>query len=74
MWDRIVNFVYEIIRSWSHTTFIIVVAVMLTLGFYFVGNFLKANKKEAPKVAKPSQILLAILMLVLFVALINIRY
>ena len=74
MWDRITNFVYEAIRSWSNTTFIIVVAVAFVLGCLFVGNFLKANKKEAPKVAKPSYLLWAVIMLVVFILLVNIRY
>ena len=74
MWDRFVNFVYDVVRSWSNTTFIIVAAVTATLGFYFVGNFLKANKKESSKVLKPSQILLSILMLIVFVVLVKIRY
>lgn len=74
MWDRFVNIVYGFVRDLSNTSFYIIVAVVLTLGFYFVGNFLKANKKEAPKLAKPSQILLAILMLIVFIGLINIRY
>jgi len=73
MWDRIVNAVYEFVRSLSTTTFIIVASILITLGFLFVGNFLKANKKEAPKVSKPSQILWAIVMLVLFVVLVTIR-
>lgn len=74
MWDRVVNFVYEFVRELSNTTFIIVAAILATLGFLFVGNFLKANKKESPKLAKPSQILWAIVMLVLFVVFVNIRY
>ena len=45
MWDRFVNFVYDAVRELSNTTFYIIVAVVITLGFYFVGNFLKANKK-----------------------------
>jgi glucan phosphoethanolaminetransferase (alkaline phosphatase superfamily) len=74
MWDRIVNAVYEFVRSLSNTTFIIIAAVLITLGFLFIGNFLKANKKEAPKVLKPSQLLWSVIVLVLFVMLINIRY
>lgn len=73
MWDRIVNAVYEFIRSLSNTSFIIIVAVLITLGFYFIGNFLKANKKEAPKVSKPSQLLWAVVMLVLFIVMVTIR-
>ena len=73
MWDRMVNAVYEFIRSLSNITFIIIVAVLITLGFYFIGNFLKANKKEAPKVSKPSQLLWAIVMIVLFVVMVTIR-
>ena len=74
MWDRIVNFVYDMVRSWSSTTFYIIVGVIVTLGFLFIGHFLKANKKEAPKVSKPSYLVWSILMIVVFVALINIRY
>ena len=74
MWDRIVNFVYEFIGDLSNSTFIIVAAVLATLSFYFLGNFLKANKKEAPKVSKPSQLLWSIIMLVAFVLIVNIRY
>lgn len=74
MWDRVVNFVYDAVRSWSSTTFYIIVGAVFTLGFFFIGNFLKANKKEAPKVSKPSQLIWSILMLVVFILLINIRY
>lgn len=73
MWDRIVNGVYEFVRSLSNVTFIIVVAVLVTLGFYFIGNFLKSNKKESSKVSKVSQLFLAILMLVIFIVMVNIR-
>ncbi len=74
MWDRITNFVYETVRGWSNTTFIIIAGVLITLGFLFIGNFLKANKKEAPKVSKPSQLLWSIVMLVAFMVLVGIRY
>ena len=73
MWDRITNFIYEAVRSWSDTTFAIVVGVVFTLGFLFIGNFLKANKKEEPKISKPSQLLWSIVMLIVFILLINIR-
>lgn len=73
MWDRIVNALYEFIRSLSNTTFIIIVAVLVTLGFLFVGNFLKANKKESSKVSKFSQLLWAVVMIVLLIILVNIR-
>ncbi|MBQ7798773.1 MAG: hypothetical protein IJ371_06600 [Clostridia bacterium] len=74
MWDRIVNAIYEFVRSLSETTFLAIAGLLIVLGFYFIGNFLKANKKEAPKVSKPSQLLWAILMLVAFIVVINIRY
>ena len=74
MRDRIVNVVYEFVRSLSNTTFIIIAGVLITLGFLFIGNFLKANKKEAPKVSKPSQLLWSIVVLIIFVVLVNIRY
>ena len=74
MWDRIVNFVTTLIRDLSNTTFYIIMAVLITLGFYFLADFLKANKKEAPKVAKISKLLMSILMLVVFVVMVNIRY
>ena len=73
MWDRVVNALYEFIRSLSNTTFIIIVAVLITLGFWFVGNLLKANKKESSKVSKFSQLLWAVVMLVLFILLVHIR-
>ena len=74
MWDRFVNLVYETVRGWSSTMFIIIAGVLITLGFLFIGNFLKANKKEAPKVSKPSQLLWSIVMLIAFVVLVSIRY
>lgn len=74
MWDRIVNFIYQLIRGWSNTAFIIVASIIITLGFLFIGNFLKANKKESSKVSKPSQLLLSILMIAVFVVLVKIRY
>lgn len=74
MWDRITNFVTTLIRDLSSTTFYIIMAVLITLGFYFLADFLKANKKEAPKVAKISKLLMSILMLVVFVVMVNIRY
>lgn len=74
MWNRIENAVTEFVQSLSSSTFIIIAGVTITLGFLFVGNFLKANKKEAPKVYKPSQILWAIIMLVAFMVLVAIRY
>lgn len=74
MWDRFTNFVYENVRSWSNATFIIIAGVLITLGFFFIGNFLKANKKEAPKVSKISQLLWSIVVLIAFIVLVNIRY
>lgn len=73
MWDRVVNALYEFIRSLSNITFIIIVAVLITLGFLFVGNFLKANKKESSKVSKFSQLLWAVVMMILFILLVHIR-
>ena len=73
MWDRIVNFVYTFVRDLSNTTFYIIMGVLITLGFYFLASFLKANKKESPKVAKFSRMLMAIFMLVIFVILATIR-
>ncbi len=73
MWDRFVNFIYETVRSWSDVTFAIIVGVVVTLSFLFVGQFLKANKKEAPKISKPSRLLWSIVLLVVFVLLVNIR-
>ena len=73
MWDRVVNFIYSTIRGWSNLTFIIVAASLVTLGFLFIGNFLKANKKESPKFSKPSQLLWSIVMLITFVVIVTIR-
>ena len=74
MWDRITNFIYETVRGWTDTNFAIIAGVLITLGFLFIGNFLKANKKEEPKVSKPSQLLWSLVMLAVFVLLVNIRY
>lgn len=73
MWDRFVNFVYNLVRDMSNTAFFITIAAMFVLGFYFLGNFLKANKKEEPKVAKISQLLISIMCLVGLIVMFNIR-
>ena len=74
MWDRIVNFVYSLVRDLSNVTFYIIMAVLIVLAFYFLANFLKANKKEAPKVSKISQLLISLLFLIIFILMIKIRY
>ena len=73
MWDRITNYVTAIVRDLKSTHFIILASILATLGFYFLALFLKANKKEAPKVNKISYLLTSILVIVLFVVLIRIR-
>ena len=73
MWDRITNYVTTVIRGLKGTYFIILVAILATLGFYFLALFLKANKKEAPKVNKISYLLTSILMIVLFIVIVRIR-
>ena len=73
MWDRIVNFVHQIIGDMSNTAFYILMGVLITLGFYFLSLFLKANKKEEPKAKKLSMLLMAILTLVIFIVIANIR-
>jgi len=74
MFDRVVNFIYNFVRDLSNTTFTIIMAVLITLGFYFLLLFLKANKKEQAKVLKVSRLLISIFILVVFVVLANIRY
>lgn len=74
MFDRIVNSAYNIVRDWSNTTFCIIMGVLITSAFYFLSLFLKANKKEAPKVAKISYLLITIFLLIVFVTLANMRY
>ena len=73
MWDRISNFVYEFVRDLSSTTFYIIMAILIVSGFYFLSLFLKANKKEAPKLAKFSYVLTAVFLIVVFVLLASIR-
>lgn len=73
MWDRIVNFVHQFIGEMSNTTFYIVMGVIITLGFYFLSLFLKANKKEEPKAKKLSMLFMAIFTLVVFIIMANIR-
>ena len=72
--DRIINFVYGFVRDWSNATFYIIMGVIAALAFYFLSLFLKANKKEAPKVSKVSYLLMSIFMLVVIIVLTNIRY
>jgi len=74
MWDRIVNFVTNFIRDLTNTTFIILVSVIVTLSFYYLALFLKANKKEEPKISKVSRLFISILLLVVFVIIIKIKY
>ena len=74
MWDRIVNFVTNFIRDLTNTTFIILVSVIVTLSFYYLALFLKANKKEEPKISKISRLFISILLLVVFVIIIKIKY
>ena len=74
MWDRSVNFVYEFVRELPNKAFVIIMAILITLGFYFIGKFLKANKNEAPKVNKISNLLISIFMIVIVIILTNIRY
>lgn len=73
MWDRIVNFVHQFIGEMSNTTFYIVMGVIITLGFYFLSLFLKANKKEEPKAKKLSMLFMSIFTLVVFIIMANIR-
>lgn len=74
MWDRIVNFVTNFIRDLSNSTFLIIVGVIITLSFYYLALFLKANKKEEPKVSKISRLFISILFLIAFVIIVKIRY
>ncbi|MBQ7880926.1 MAG: hypothetical protein IJ358_03705 [Clostridia bacterium] len=74
MFDRVVNVAYNFVRELSTTTFCIIMAILITLGFYYLARFLKANKKEAPKLAKVSYLLMSVLIIVVFVVLTNIRY
>lgn len=74
MWDRIVNFVTNFIRDLTNTTFIILVSVIVTLSFYYLALFLKANKKEEPKVSKISRLIISILLLAVFIVIIKIKY
>lgn len=73
MWDRITNYVTTFVRDLKSTHFIILASVFAVLGFYFLGLFLKANKKEAARINKISYLFTCILMIVLFVALVRIR-
>ena len=73
MWDRITNYITGLVRDLSSKSFIILAAILATLSFYFLGLFLKANKKESPKLSKISYLLTSILMFILFVILVRIR-
>ena len=72
--DRIVNYIYNFVRDIPNTTFIIIMGIIATLGFYFFSLFLKANKKDSTKISKPSYLLSAILFIVIVIVLTNIRY
>lgn len=71
--DRVINQIYSFIRDMNIKTFITIVGLVFVLGAYFVGIFLKANKKESTKVAKISYLLIAILLLVILIFLLRIR-
>lgn len=71
--DRVINQIYSFVRGLKFTTFMAIVGLVFVLGAYFVGIFLKANKKEASKVAKVSYLLMAMLMLLILVILLKIR-
>ena len=73
MWDRITNYVTRIVGDLPNKTFIILISIVATLSVYLLALFLKANKKEAPKVSKISYLLTSILMFIIFVVLIRIR-
>lgn len=73
MWDRITNFVYSFIRDMTNTTFYIMMGVLITLGFYFLSLFLKANKKEDTKIKKISYLLITIFILVVFMFIASVR-
>lgn len=73
MWDRVTNYVTNFVRDLQSTYFTILVSVLAVLGFYFLGLFLKANKKESTSVNKISYLLTSILMIVLFVIIVRIR-
>ena len=73
MWDRLVNSIYSFIRGLSNTTFYIIMAVVIVGGFYFLGAFLKANKKESPKLSKVSYVLTAVFLIAVFVFLASVR-
>lgn len=68
-----VNQIYSFVRGLEINTFLTIIGLLFVVGVYFVGMFLKANKKESTKVAKVSYLLIAILMLVVLVILLRIR-
>ena len=74
MWDRIVNFATNFIRDLTDSTFIILVGVIITLSFYYLALFLKANKKEEPKVSKISRLFISVILLIVFIIIVKIKY
>ncbi len=72
--DRIINYIYNFIQDIPNTTFIVIMGALVALGFYFFSLFLKANKKESPKLSKVSHLLTAIFIIVVIVVITNIRY
>ena len=74
MWDRFVNFVTNFVRDLSSSTFYILMGIIAALSFYYLALFLKANKKEEPKVSKISRLLISILLLITFVIIAKIRH
>ena len=73
MWDRITNFVYSFIRDMTNTSFYIMMGVLITLGFYFLSLFLKANKNEDSKIKKPSYLFITLFILLVFTFIAGIR-
>lgn len=73
MWDRVTNFVYSFIRDMSTSSFYIMMGALITLGFYFLALFMKANKKEEAKVKKPSYLLITIFIMIVFIFIASIR-
>lgn len=70
---RIVNQIFGFVRNWNIKTFYTVAGLVFVLGVYFIGMFLKANKKESAKVAKISYLLISIFMLIILILLFKIR-
>ena len=70
---RVVNQIFSFIRNWDIKTFYTVVGLVFVLGVYFIGIFLKANKKESSKISKISYLLISIFMLIVLILLFKIR-